>query len=192
MPRISGLRIQVMLVGGRLLAAISVGERMKIGQHGAAHEGALRAAVLADHGEAERTTHRAAGAVDAEKISRSDAPALAGLHVLDFGNDVVVTLGKRIEPPAEMDVRAAWSLGAAPQRALEHHLRYVVGDFRRRPIGIWARQAAELVAAEARDIGGGALDVRRQALRAQRVGDAETAEMLHRARVGVVAFGMLR
>jgi hypothetical protein len=29
MPRISGLRIQVMLVGGRRLAAISVGERMK-------------------------------------------------------------------------------------------------------------------------------------------------------------------
>src|SRR5262249_10870181 len=41
----------------------------------------------ADHGEAERTTHRAAGPVDAEKISRCDATALAGLHVLDFGNE---------------------------------------------------------------------------------------------------------
>ncbi len=86
----------------------------------------------------------------------------------------------------------ACSLGAAPQHALEHDLRDVVGDFRRRPIRIGPRQPAELVAAEPRHISGGARDVRRQALGAQLVGDAEAAEMLHRARVGVVALGMLR
>src|SRR6516162_8582351 len=64
------------------------------GQHGATHESALGGAVLADHGEAERTANRAAGAVDAEKISRRDALALTGLHILDVGNDVIVLLGK--------------------------------------------------------------------------------------------------
>ena len=48
------------------------------------------------------------------------------------------------------------------------------------------------MAAEARHIGGGARDMRRQALGAQFVGDAQTPEMLHRARIGVVALGMLR
>ena len=83
-----------MLVGGRLLAAISVGRADEKGQHGAAHEGAMGGAVLADHGEAERAPHRAGGAVDAEEITRLDLAALAGLRRLDFGDDMIVVGGE--------------------------------------------------------------------------------------------------
>ncbi len=90
-----------------------------------------------------------------------------------------------------MHLRARLAFRAAPQHAFEHDLRDVVGNFRRRPIGIRPRQSAELMPAEPRHIGGGARNIVWQSLGAQFVGDAEPPEVLHRARIGVVALGML-
>ncbi len=179
-------------VGGRPAARRHQGRGADIArQHGAAHEGAVRGAVVAHHAEAERLAHRAAGAVDAEQVARADALPLAGGDVLDLGRDAVGARHEGLQAPAEIDVGAGRALGAAPERALEHDLRDGVGKLGRRPVRIGAGLAAEFMAAEARHIGARPREARRQSLRAQLSGNPEAAEMLHRARIGVVAFRML-
>src|SRR4051812_44508060 len=55
-----------------------------VGQHRAAHEGALDCSVLALHLKAKLSPHYAAGAIDTEHVSRRDLVARAGLYVLDL------------------------------------------------------------------------------------------------------------
>ena len=127
-----------------------------------------------------------------QEIARLDARACAALRILDLGDDMVVMRGERRQALAEMHLRTRRAFGAAAQHTFEHDLRDGVGNLRRRPIRIGPRQPAEFVAAETRAVRRRALDVGRQPFGAQLIGDAEPAEMLHRARIGVVAFRVLR
>ena len=141
-----------------------------VGQHGAAHERAWRAAVLAGHGDAELAADGAARAVGGDHEACGDGVTCAIADILDQRLDVVGVLRERHEAPAETHVDAGMSLGVRLQDRLEPDLADGVQRFRRRQVGAGlsgpdARMrpchARDLEAAVARDVGVLAADSRR-------------------------------